>query len=137
MGHRYNLMRESAFREKGRDWRNLIVAWEFTRMSAPWVLGAAVVGGLGWLAYDAWHAITTATAHAHNAAVPVTSAVSLGAVPAWLWIAAGAVVLGAVAVFRPGQIMTPRRQRLRLVHGFVLLIAFAGVVGLGLSTMTT
>lgn len=136
MGRRYDTMRHAAFEAKGREWSNVIVTWEAIRMAAPYVAGAALLGTLGWLGYAGWHALTGGAAHTDDAAVPVATTVSVGAVPGWLWITAVALAGTAVALFRPGRIMTGRERQRRWVYLAAIVIALAGLAGLGLSMAT-
>ena len=135
MGHRYDTMRAAAFRKKGEDWRNLIVAWEITRMVAPWAFVALALGGLGWAARAAWFAVTD-TPDTVDATLPVAAASVVGAVPGWLWIA-GAVVVAVVAwLFRPGRVLIERERRFRIVMVGAAVIVMAGLIGLGMGSVT-
>lgn len=133
MGRRYDTMRHSAFEAKGRDWKNLIVGWEFTRMALPWLAIAAALGALGWALHGAWVMITADAPDTGDSTVPVGSTVSLGAVPGWVWIA-GLLCAAALAfVLRPGRLPTSRIRRARVAQVFAIVILFAGVVGVGLA----
>jgi hypothetical protein len=135
MGHRYDIMRDAALREKGRDWRNLIMWLEAIRIGGPWVAGAAVLGALGWAVHRLWTWV--AAPHAHDATLGVAAAHVFGAVPVWLWVAAGMVAALLVWLFRPGRIVTPSQSRMRVVGVCAIVIVFAGLFGLGLSVATT
>lgn len=132
MGFRYDLMRTAAWRRKGEDWRNTIVAFEIALMIAPWALLAAALAGVGLLARRAWQAAVAAfdAPDTTSVATTVSPDPSFSAVPGWLWIAA-VFLLGALFwIFRPGQIRTSIGRRSRTIQVFVVVIMLAGIVGL-------
>lgn len=127
MGDKWDRMVDAALDAKGREWRNGILAIEALRKAAP-VIGAGVLlGGLGYLAYWAWE---RATSMLSGVSAPHLT----GSMPVWMWLTLGAIAVAIGWLFRPGRlVMNPGR---RLVQASALLILFAGVLGLGLSTIT-
>lgn len=138
MGRNYGLMRDQAFRRKGEDWANLIVTFEVAKRVLPVVAVGALLGVVGYYARMAWLAMVSFGApDTSDVPDPVTSpAIDLGSVPGWLWVAAAGLFLACVWLFRPGRIVTPSGRRMRVVQVALIVIAFAGVVGYGLSAVT-
>lgn len=136
MGRSYDIMRDAAFVETGRKWRRAIIAWEVTKVAAPWVAGAVILGTLGYGAYWVWAAWLVPAFTPDPAAVdaPAVTTSALGAVPGWLWFAALALVGAAFWLFRPGRVVY--RPQLRIVQAACLLIVAAGVAGAGLFGIT-
>lgn len=136
MGRRYNIMRDEAIAAKGRDWRNLIMTIEVVRVIGPWVLLGALLGAVGWAAHHLWVSVTSHAPHPHTATLPVAAAHAFAAMPGWLWIAAAVLAAVAVWLFRPGRVVTPSGNRMRVVQVCAIVIVFAGLFGVGLSMAT-
>lgn len=138
MGRKYDLMRDQAFRRKGEDWANVIITFEVAKRVLPVVAVGALLGALGALARKAWLAMASfGTPDTSAVPDPVRApAVDVGAVPGWLWIAAAGLFVVCVWLFRPGRIVTPSGRRMRLAQVALIVLAFAGVVGYGLSAVT-
>lgn len=138
MGRNYGLMRDQAFRRKGEDWANLIVGFEVAKRVLPVVAVGALLGVVGYYARVAWLAMVSFGApDTSDVPEPVGApAIDFGAVPGWLWIAAAVLFLVCVWLFRPGRIVTPSGRRMRVVQVALIVFAFAGMVGYGLSVLT-
>lgn len=136
MGRSWQIMRDSALDAKGRDWRNIIITLMVVRRALPFVVAAAMLGALGLAARWAWIAVTSidvSPAPATDVAAPVATGAELSAVPGWVWVAAAALFLLTVWLFRPGRIVL--RPRLRTVQVFAVVIAFAGLLGVAMSAV--
>jgi hypothetical protein len=122
MGRNYDLMRDAAFRKKGEDMRDLIIAWETTKKVAPFALAAALMGGLGYAMYSLWTVL--AGALGSGATGP-----DMPSLPGLVWAAVIGLPVGLFLIFRPGRIVLyPTRRALEVA---ALLVVVAGVAGVG------
>lgn len=138
MGHRYDTMRNAAFDTAGRRMWRLIMAWEAICHVGPWVLAAAILGGVGWLAHRVWVWVADRLHQASLNTQPAPAAPhhalgALSAVPAWLWVLGALLALALVWMCRPGGYPTPGQKRLRVIPVFGLVIVAAGIAGLALA----
>lgn len=128
MGYKWDRMVDAALDAKGREWRNGILAAVAVRKVAPFIGVSLLLGGLGYLVHWAW-------VHAPAVLSRATMPQAVGAMPGWLWLALGAIVAAMFWLFRPGRLVISPQTR--IVQASLLLILFAGILGFGLSTITT
>jgi hypothetical protein len=137
MGERYDSMVRAAFDTAGRRYYKMILAWEFIRRASPFALGAAALGGLGYLAHLAWVAVTdtvdSPAATPVTAPAPVRTGSVFGAVPMWMWLLGAALVVVIAWMCRPGQVTTRSERRLRAIPAVALVLLLAGIAGVTLS----
>lgn len=127
MSDKWDRMVEAALDAKGREWRNGILAIEAARRVAPVAGIAALLGGLAFLLHWVWVRATSVLAG-------MSAPHAVGAMPGWLWLALGAIAVTGMWLFRPGRLVL--NPGMRMVQASALLILFAGILGLGLSTIT-
>lgn len=127
MGYKWDRMVDAALDATGREYRTAILTVVAVRKAAPFVGGGLLLGGLGYLAYWAWG---RATAMLSGASMPQ----AVGAMPGWLWLTLAGIAATMFWLMRPGRLVL--RPQARIVQVSALLILFAGVLGLGLSTIT-
>jgi phosphotransferase system glucose/maltose/N-acetylglucosamine-specific IIC component len=117
MGDRYNIMRGAAYRKKGEDWRNAILAFELLVAAFPWLLLALVVGAGGWFAHRVWSgagdAVTTGLPHM----------ISTVGTRLWLWVLLVGLVSGIV-----GSVVSRSYNRWRNIRIVAVLTAVALVL---------
>lgn len=125
MGRNYDIMRDAAFRKKGEDMRDMIIAWETTKKVAPFAVAAAIMGGLGYAVFWLWTSVSTAFGADGGPTMP--------SMPGLVWAAIIALPVGLFLIFRPGRIVFhPTRRALEVA---LLLIVVAGAAGVGLSSV--
>ena len=127
MSSNWDRMVDAALDAKGREWRNGILFVEGLRKAAPVIGVGVLLGGLGFLAYWVW-------GRAASVLSGVSAPHAVGSMPGWMWLALGAIAVTIGWLFRPGRLVL--NPGARLVQASALLILFAGVLGLGLSTIT-
>lgn len=117
MGYRLDEMRGAAYRKKGEEWRNAIIAFDFLVTALPWLLVAAVLGAGGWFGHRLW----AAAGDAVGTGLPgVVSAIGTHW---WAWVLLAGAVVGAVTTFT-----SPFYSRARNVWTVALLTVGALVV---------
>jgi hypothetical protein len=124
MGRNYDLMRDAAYRKKGEEMRDVILAWEAVKTVAPFAVVAVIVGGLGYAAFWLWTAFTGLG--------PVGP--DLPSIPGLVWAALIGLPVGLLLIFRPGRIVV--RSSRRALEVALLLMAVATVAGLGLGLLS-
>lgn len=126
MGHNYNIMRDSAYRKKGEDLRDVIIAWETIKTVAPFAVAALLMGGLGYALFWLWTTVSTAFGADGGPTLP--------SLPGLVWAAFIGLPVGLFLIFRPGRIVLHRTRR--ALEAAALLIVVAGVAGLGLGLLS-
>ena len=125
MGRNYDLMRDAAYRKKGEDMRDMIIAWETAKKVAPFAIAILVVGALGYAAFYLWNSVADIVGS--GPAGP-----GLPLLPGFVWVAVVALPVGLFLIFRPGRIVLYPVRRVLEVAGLLLAVAAVAGVGLGL-----
>lgn len=125
---RFDTLEHGAWHETGRRHNGTIVGIRLFVTAFPFLLLAALIGGLGYMAKRGWDAVTD------GGGVSLPGAGSAGRViasqPLLLWAAVLVLIVGTLWTVAPGRYPTPPQRALR---AGITLIALAGLLGFWLA----